>query len=87
MMEVDKTVDTGREQRRAEARAMQRGWQARVICGILERDLFWSEPEGGIIVLDRWYDGGCVDGGPSQGRMEDDDGQPTDTDEGTGNDR
>ena len=28
MMEVDKTVDTGREQRRAEARAMQRGWQA-----------------------------------------------------------
>jgi hypothetical protein len=39
MMEVDKKVDTGREQRRAEARAMQRGWQARVICGMLVREI------------------------------------------------
>ena len=26
MMEVDRTVDTGREQRKAEASAVQRGW-------------------------------------------------------------
>ena len=39
MMEVDKTVDMGREQRRAEARAMQGGWQAKVIGGLIVREI------------------------------------------------
>ena len=32
-------VDTGWEQRKAEAIALQRGWQARVICGMLVREI------------------------------------------------
>ena len=55
MMEVDRTVDTGREQRRAEASALQRGWQARVICGILVREICSGVSQKAVV--SSWIDG------------------------------
>jgi hypothetical protein len=90
MMEVDKTMDIGREQRKAEAKATQESWQAKVICGMLAREIcsgVSQTPEVCGYIFYEQYDGECLDGGTGKGGMEIDDGQPAGADEGARNDR
>ena len=84
MMEVDRTLDIAREQRRAEARAVQSGWQARVVCGSLAREICSRISQRAEV--HSWINSMLEDGDPGKGGMEDDAGQSARTDEGAWHD-